>query len=62
ENEVGEAAMRLDGKQRTALIIFNEPGEPALLGAVTLESFLLGVDPVGQRLVPVEGLRISRVL
>jgi len=31
-----------------------------LLGAVTLEQMLLGVDPVAQRLVPVEGLRVSR--
>jgi hypothetical protein len=31
----------------------------ALLGAVTLEEFGLGVDPVNQRLVPVELLLIS---
>jgi len=40
-------------------VIFNEPGEPVLLGAVTLEVLLLGVDPAGQRLFPVEGLRVS---
>ena len=61
ENGVGEALMRLEGKERTALVIFNEAGEPVLLGAVTLESFLLGVDPVAQRLVPVEGLRMRRL-
>ena len=33
---------------------------PTLLGAVTLEAFLLAVDPVHETLVPVEGLRISR--
>lgn len=31
------------------------PEGPALLGAVALESLLLAVDPVGQRLVPVTG-------
>lgn len=30
------------------------PEGPALLGAVALESLLFAVDPVGQRLVPVE--------
>jgi len=32
-----------------------EPGALAVIGAHTLKGFLLGVDPVGQRLVPVEG-------
>jgi hypothetical protein len=27
---------------------------PGLLGAVTLEEFGLGVDPVGKRLIPVK--------
>ena len=59
-NDVGDALVRLEGKEGTTPVIFNEPGEPVLLGAVTLEAFLLGVDPVARRLVPVEGLRISR--
>ena len=60
ENDVGEAAVRLEGKEGITTVIFNEPGEPVLLGAVTLEQFLLGVDPVAQRLIPVEGLRYRR--
>jgi len=52
--------IRLEGLEGTTPVIFNEPGEPVLLGTVTLEEFLLGVDPVSQRLVPVEGLRVSR--
>ena|SRR5438067_2050067 len=60
ENDVGDALVRLEGKQGSTPVVFNEPGEPILLGAVTLEAFLLGVDPVDQRLVPVEGLRVSR--
>jgi predicted aspartyl protease len=58
ESEIGEAVIRIGGRERTTPITFNLPGEPILLGAVTLEQFLLGVDPVGQRLVPVEGLRM----
>ena len=34
---------------------FIAPRGPALLGAVALESLLLGVDPVNKRLVPIEG-------
>jgi predicted aspartyl protease len=60
ENDVGEARVRLAGKEGSTPVIFNEPGEPALVGAVTLESLLLAVDPVAQRLIPVEGLRVSR--
>jgi predicted aspartyl protease len=60
ESDVGEALVRLQGVQGTTPVIFNEPGEPVLLGAVTLEQFLLGVDAVAQRLVPLEGLRVSR--
>lgn len=34
---------------------FTAPDGPALLGAVTLESLFLVVDPVAKRLVPTEG-------
>lgn len=60
ENDVGQARVRLEGEEGMTPVIFNEPGQPVLLGAVTLEQFLLGQDPVGRRLVPVIGLRVSR--
>jgi aspartyl protease family protein len=60
ENDVGEAVIRVAGGQGTTPVIFAEPGEPVLLGAFTLEQLLLGVDPVAQGLIPVEGLRVSR--
>lgn len=59
ENDVGDARIRIEGLEGTTSIIFGDPGEPALLGAVTLEAFLLGVDPVRRRLVPVQGLRLG---
>jgi len=37
-------------------VVFGEDGGPLLLGAVTLEEFGLGVDPVARKLVPVPGL------
>ncbi|MBM2811773.1 MAG: Aspartyl protease [Chloroflexi bacterium] len=60
ENDVGDVLVRLAGMQGTTPVIFAEPGEPVLLGAVTLEVFLLAVDPVHETLIPVEGLRLSR--
>ncbi len=60
ENDVGQTTVRVEGMETVTPVIFNEPGEPVLLGAVTLEELLLGVDPVAQRLIPVEGLRVSR--
>ena len=53
---VGElTAELLDLPARTIICVFGTNGSPPLLGAHTLEAFLLGVDPDGQRLVPVEG-------
>ncbi len=60
ENDVGDARVRVESLEGITPVISNEPSEPALLGAVTLEALLLGVDPVAQRLIPVEGLRVSR--
>ena len=37
-------------------VVFAEDGSEPLLGAVTLEIFLLAVDSVRQRLIPVRGL------
>jgi predicted aspartyl protease len=56
EYSIGEARMRLDGRERTAVVVFGPEDAAPLLGATTLELFNLGVDPVGQRLVPVPGL------
>ena|SRR5688572_12974872 len=53
ELEIGRAWIRIDGREEVSLVVF---GDTALLGAVTLEGFLLAPDPIGQRLVPVEGL------
>ena len=54
-----ERVVRLEGQQFFATqVIFAEENEPSLLGVVTLEDALLAVDPVGQRLVPVEAERL----
>src|SRR5436853_1897877 len=61
ENDVGDARIRIDGKESVSPVIFGNPGEPALLGAVTLETLLLGVDPHNERLVPIVGIRYRRL-
>ena len=56
EYEVGEARIRLDGRERTILVVFGPERATPLLGAATLEVFNLAVDPVKRQLVPVPGL------
>ena len=59
EMDIGRTWVRLDGRSEIVPIIFGEEGTPALLGAVTLEIFRLGVDPVRQELIPVRGLLMA---
>jgi hypothetical protein len=58
ESALGEVVLRIDGRVRRSICVFGEEGTPSLLGAYALEGFLLGVDPVNKRLVPVEGLML----
>lgn len=53
ERDLGRAWVRYDRREEFTLVVF---GEHALLGAVTLEEFLLAPDPSSRRLVPVRGL------
>ena len=56
EMDVGHTWVRVDGKEVFTLVLFNDEGSTPLLGAVTLESVFMMVDPVDQKLVPREGL------
>ena len=56
---MGETRIRIDGREVGTLFLFNDECTPALLGALALEALFLGVDPVAQRLIPVEGLMMS---
>ena len=53
--DVGQTWVRVEGRERITLVLFNEEGAPPLLGALALEGVFMGVDPVVQKLVPVEG-------
>lgn len=53
---VGYTWIRFAGKEVLTQVIFNAEGTSPLLGALALEAVYMAVDPVGQRLIPVEGL------
>ena len=55
--EIGQTTIRLAGRQFITTVIFAEEGEPSLMGVVTLEDALLAVDPVNNKLIPVEAKR-----
>lgn len=56
EQDVAETKVRMDGEERTSLVIFGDERSQPILGAYTPEAFLLGVDPANQRLIPIPGL------
>ncbi len=59
-DQVGQATIRLEGKTFITPVTFGREGEPNLLGVVALETALLAVDPVDQRLVPTIGWKAQR--
>ncbi len=56
EHSIGEVVAEMDGVRRTIICIFAPEGAQPLIGAHTLEAFLIAVDPVEQRLIPTEAL------
>jgi clan AA aspartic protease len=59
ELDMAWAVVKVEGEMTYTICVFGEPGMDALLGAVTLEELGLGVDPINQRLVPIELLLIG---
>jgi len=59
EWRMGRTWIRLEDRQEMTLVVFGVEGVAPILGAVTLEELLLGVDPVKQKLIPVTGLMMS---
>ena len=54
--DVGQTSIRVEDREVITLVLFNEEDTQPLLGALALEGVFMGVDPVGKRLLPVEGL------
>jgi predicted aspartyl protease len=48
---IGQVEAELDGRRRPILCLFGSPDAPPIIGAHTLEAFLLAVDPVEEKLV-----------
>jgi clan AA aspartic protease len=59
EEEIGRTWVRIEGREELTLVVFAGNGASSLLGAYTLEGLRLAVDPVGKRLVRVEGLLMA---
>ncbi len=55
EYDVGVVTVRLEGREGPTYCIFGGETAAPLIGAIVLEGFLLAVDPVGHRLLPVAG-------
>ncbi len=51
--DVGQTWIRTDGRSIMTIVVFADEGATPLLGAVTLEEFRLGVDPLAKRLIEV---------
>ena len=56
QRDLGQTWVRLNGEAYITPVVFGNDDTQPLLGAVTLEIFLLAIDPVQMRLVPVNGL------
>jgi predicted aspartyl protease len=49
---LGVASLAVDGQETITPVVFGEPGDATVLGAVALESLGLIVDPMARRLIP----------
>ena len=58
ERDVAEVPVRLRGETLSTLCVFGEEETPPILGALTMEQFLVAPDPVHQQLIPVRGLAL----
>ena len=54
--DVGQTWIRVEDREVITLVLFNEEDTQPLLGALALEGVFMGVDPVGKRLLHMEGL------
>ena len=59
DRDFGQTWIRLNGEPDISPVIFGDEGTMPLLGALTLEIFSLGIDPVNRRLIPVDSLMLS---
>ncbi len=58
ERDAGVVQIQLRGQTGPTWIIFGDPESELLLGAITLEEFGLGVDPLNKTLIQVTYLQV----
>lgn len=54
QREFGQTWIKIDGRRSVCPVVFGEDNAMPLLGAITLEIFALGIDPVQGRLIEVD--------
>src|SRR5688572_5194923 len=59
ELDMGLAWVRLRGEESPSWVVFGPDSAEPLLGAVTLEEFTLGMDPVRGELIPMNGYLVG---
>jgi predicted aspartyl protease len=59
EREVGQVWVRIGDRVRMSVAVFGPEEGPALLGAVTLEEFALGIDTLRRELIRVPGYLVG---
>jgi predicted aspartyl protease len=59
--DLAEVRVRLEGRERTVLAFLAPDQAPKLIGAQTLETFGLGVDPLRKRLISVDAYLASSI-
>ena len=59
ERGLSPVLVRLNDETLPVLCIFGDEASRPLLGAMVLEAFSLGVDPVNRRLVPIPSLAMA---
>jgi len=56
---VAKADIALDGVETATLVLCGRPGSLVLVGATTLETLGLGVDPIHKKLIPIEAPMVA---
>jgi clan AA aspartic protease len=56
EYPVGQAAVKIGDRRWIVSVVFGSNEASPIIGATTLETFGLAVDPIRKQLVPVDGL------
>ena len=62
KRRIGRTWMRICGREEVSPVVFGDESAQPLLGAVTLEVFGLGIDPVNGRLRPVDALMLPAAI